>query len=127
MARSITLRRPLAGIERSFKLRFAEIEQLEQACGAGIGEIWQRMARLAFRAADIRHTVRLGLQGAGLDEPRATAIAAALFDEAPLMEHAQLALDIVAAALEGAEPEKREGAESPPPSASPATSPPSSA
>lgn len=126
MARSITLRRAFGGRDCSFKLRWGEIEQLEQACGAGIGAIWQRVATLQFRAADIRETVRLGLQGAGLAEPMATAAVKLVFEEGPLLPHVQLAADILGAALEGAEPEKRPEAETPS-SESPATSPPSTA
>lgn len=92
---------PFAGQRRRFRLRLGEMGELERLCGAGIGEIMVRLAAHRFRAADIRETIRLGLEGGGTSEPEATALVMRHVDEAPLAEHMQLAGDILSAAVAG--------------------------
>lgn len=96
-----TLFTAFAGRRRRFRLRLREIEELERLAHAGIGEIMLRLAQHRFRAADIRETVRLGLEGGGLDEPEATALVMHHVDDTPLGEHLQLASDILSAAVSG--------------------------
>lgn len=100
----------LAGRRRRFCLRIGEIEELERLCGAGIGAIMLRLATQGFYAADIRETVRLGLEGGGATEAEATAVALRIA-ERPLMEHAELAGRIITAAVSGvpAEPGNEDG------------------
>ncbi len=90
-----------AGRRRRFRLRLGQIEELERLAKAGIGEIMLRLAQHRFRAADIRETVRLGLEGGGLDEPSATALVMYHVDEAPISDHFQLASDVLSSAVSG--------------------------
>lgn len=110
----------LAGRRRRFCLRIGEIEDLERLCGAGIGAILLRVATHGFYAKDILEPLRLGLEGGGMGEPEATAIALRCAGR-PLMEHAELAGRILTAAVSGVPPEGKEGAET---TGDPATSPP---
>jgi hypothetical protein len=93
--------RPFAGRERKFQLRIGEIGELERLAGAGIGEIMVRLGSHRFKAADIRETIRLGLEGGGASEPEATALVMRSVDKNPLAEHLQLAADILSAAVTG--------------------------
>lgn len=97
--------RPFAGRERRFQLRLGEIGELERSSRAGIGEITERVIAGRFYAADIWDTLRLGLEGGGMDEPEATALLARFRDK-PLLPYVGLASDILAAAIAGVpEPE----------------------
>ncbi len=51
-----------------FALRGAQIEELQRVCGdVGFGVIYQRVMLGAWSFSDIKHTVRLGLIGGGMD------------------------------------------------------------
>ena len=115
-----------AGRRRRFCLRLGEIEDLERLCGAGVGEIMLRLSTHRFRVADIRETVRLGLQGGGASEPEATALVMGHFDKMPLAEHLQLAADILSAAVAGVpdDPGNGTGARTDDPATSAPSSPP---
>lgn len=116
------LTRPFAGQSRRFQLRIGELGELERVCSAGIGEIMVRLAAHRFYHADIRETVRLGLEGGGMSEPEATALVMRYVDPAPLSEHIALAGRILNKAVSGVEmPEGNDDGEGN--DASPATSP----
>lgn len=124
-------RSPFAGQERTFRLRFGEVAELERLCNAGIGAIALRIGTHQFYQADIRETVRLGLQGGGIDEPQATALVGSAFGERELAEHIELAAKTIEAYLNGIpeelkkkEPKRRARK---PRSSSPVTSPPGTA
>jgi hypothetical protein len=102
-----TVYEPFAGRRRKFQLRLGEIEELETLCRAGIGEIMVRLANHTFRLADVRETVRLGLQGGGLSEPEATALVMRHVDDTPVADHLQLAANILSAAVAGVEVKKK--------------------
>lgn len=119
-------RAPFAGQGRTFRLRLGEVGELERLCNAGIGAIAMRLATHQFYNADVRETVRLGLQGGGLDEPTATALIMSAFDDRPLSAHIELAALIIKAYLDGIPDElkkKEPDANVPAPASSPATSP----
>lgn len=90
-----------AGRRRKFQLRIGEIGELERLCGAGLGEIMVRLSAHRFYLADIRETIRLGLEGGGESEPAATALVMRNVDPTPIGEHLQLAADILSAAVTG--------------------------
>jgi hypothetical protein len=94
------LSRPFAGRDRRFQLRLGEISELERVAGAGIGAITERVITGKFYARDIWDTLRLGLEGGGMDEPEATALLSRYRDK-PLIPYVGLASDILAAALAG--------------------------
>jgi hypothetical protein len=112
-----------AGQRRRFRLRLGEMAELERLCGAGIGAIMVRLHSHQFKAADIRETVRLGLEGGGMIEPEATALVMHYLDDGvPLADHIALAGEILNACVCGVpDTGKPEGERSD----DPATSPPS--
>lgn len=91
---------PFAGQGRRFKLPLGKIADLERICGAGIGAIMVRLATHQFKASDIWEPIRLGLEGGGMSEPEATAMCMGYHDE-PLMWRAELASQILQAAVNG--------------------------
>lgn len=94
-------RAPFSGQARTFMLRFGEVAELERLCNAGIGAIALRIGTHQFYQADIHETIRLGLQGGGMEEPQATALVMSAFADRPLESHIQLAAKIVEAYLNG--------------------------
>jgi hypothetical protein len=118
------IRRPFAGRERTFKLRFGEASELERLCDAGIGAIMVRLATHQFTVADVREAVRMGLQGGGASEPEATALVMRNVDENPLAQHIELAADIIGAYVNGIpDPvKKKDGAADQTPPSPPETS-----
>jgi hypothetical protein len=106
--RSTLVRAPFAGRTRQFQLRLGEIEALEQACGAGIGEIAFRLQAHTFKAADVWETIRLGLEGGGASEAEATTVLMR-YRAAPIADYIGLAARILGAALNGVEPEAGKG------------------
>lgn len=117
--------RPFAGRERRFQLRIGEICELERLAGAGIGEILVRLGAHRFKLADVRETIRLGLEGGGASEPEATALVLRSVDANPLGQHLQLAADILSAAVTGIpEPGKEAAAGSDAPETLPSSTPP---
>lgn len=118
--------RPFAGRDHAFDVApLGTIEALERACGAGMGEILARLQGEPrqvgdiithlprFHHADIRETVRLGLMGAGMSEPEATALVRDNIDGRPIMPHLVLAVEIIVAYAQGVDDalKKSEGPE----------------
>lgn len=113
-----------AGRKRRFQLRLGEVEELERLAGAGVGEIALRLSTHRFKLADVRETIRLGLQGGGASETDATALVMSYVDDHPLTDNIGLAAKIISAFNADLPPSERgkEPAES---DNGPATSPPS--
>lgn len=73
--------------EFTFALNGREVEELQKLCGSpdekgtyrphGFGSIYQRAALGTWFHSDIYHTIRLGLEGGGMDPVKATRIAKA--------------------------------------------------
>lgn len=112
--RPTRITRPFAGRDHAFDVApLGTIEALERACNAGMGEIlsrlqgdtWREGDKVAyqprFRHADIRETIRLGLMGAGMSEPEATALIRDTVDGRPVMPFLVLAVEIVVAYAHG--------------------------
>lgn len=126
-----TIRRRFAGRDRIFRLRLGEIEQLEAACGSGVGGVFVRLATLQHKVADIRETIRLALIGGGLVPSQADQLVEDYVDGAPLVENQQLAVDILEALHNGVKDAEKDMPEtsgkaggSGNPATSPLTSPP---
>lgn len=103
------IEREWAGRERSFALSFGGVMDLEQACGDGktpaaVGLIFQRLTRGLFSAADIYHTIRLALIGAGMGQAESNALVKKHFDVTPYTRSAGVAVDILSAVMVGIEP-----------------------
>lgn len=114
------------GRRRKFQLRIGEIGELEQACGAGLGAVYARVATMQWRLDDLRETIRLGLIGGGASPGEAHMLVRRYVDAdaAPKGGFLQLAADILMACINGvtAAAGKQEGEGT---SGDPATSPPS--
>lgn len=129
IAKTTVLHADFAGRRRRFCLRIGEIGELEQLCGAGVGEIWKRLAMLDFRASDIRETIRLGLIGGDEIAPvHADSIVTRYVDGRPIAENIDLAVAILRALMEGVAEasEHLPGKQMAGSQGGPATSPPSS-
>ena len=81
--------------EERFQLTPQVIPELERVTGAGIGTLFKRVGSNDFRAADINHTIRLGLIGGGAAPDFAARLCAAYADPRPIGETMPLALAIL--------------------------------
>ncbi|MCW2315314.1 hypothetical protein M2322_000848 [Rhodoblastus acidophilus] len=95
------IERDFAGQRRKFELRIKQWGELERLCGTGIFAIAMRLSHGMGGFADVRETVRLGLEGGGMSEVEATALTLHYFDGEPLGAHLVLASEILSAAING--------------------------
>ena len=75
--------------------------ELEEKCGAGVSEIYTRIATSKWRFNDLRETIRLGLIGAGMLPDRALLLVQRYVDDQPLTASVLPAQAILGAALVG--------------------------
>lgn len=124
---------PFADGIYTFRLGLAQINELQEKCGAGLGAIFARVIRGryaaddeggtfgsieegAYHIGDLYHTIRLGLIGGGtgiVDEAQVTVsplLARSLADryviDRPKQESWGLAAAVLMACIEGYEPKK---------------------
>lgn len=117
--------RPFAGADRAFDIGvIGTIQALERACNAGMGTILARLEGAMFYHADVRETIRLGLMGAGMPEPEATALVQDNVDGRPILHQVGLAVAIMTAYAVGVDDatKKAEGLAGTQPPDSPVTS-----
>lgn len=70
-----------------FALKLKQIEELQRLCGAGLGEIAQRLlVERRWRVSDVVETIRLGLVGGGLPALRARELVDTYVDGRPLAD-----------------------------------------
>lgn len=70
-----------------FALKLKQIEELQRLCGAGLGEIAQRLlVEQRWRVSDVVETLRLGLIGGGLPAVRARELIETYVDGHPLAD-----------------------------------------
>jgi hypothetical protein len=96
-----------------FKLNVKNIAELQEKCGAGIGEIYGRILSGAYRLEDLTETVRLGLIGGGIEGPAARKLIERYTpgqDTARALEwwH-KTAYAVIAACIHGYQPPPEEG------------------
>ena len=94
--------------------KISQIFELEEKCGCGISEVFNRIRDSRWKLNDIRETIRLGLIGAGTEPMKALVLVQRYVDDRPLVESVQFALVILMAALVGVpgdEVGKKENAE----------------
>lgn len=75
--------------------------ELEEKCGVGVYEIFQRIREMRWKFSDIRETVRLGLIGGGKTPVEALVLTKRYVDERPWEENVHVALAILMAAIVG--------------------------
>lgn len=87
----------------TFRLPIAQLEELQDLVDAGPYEVWRRLTDGRWRVQDLRHVIRLGLIGGGLEPARALVLTQRYVEARPLVENVQPALAILSAALFGSE------------------------
>lgn len=118
MSRTASVELNFADGKHAFRLRIAELIELQEKCDAGPAYIRQRLISGHYLVQDVRETIRLGLIGAGMPSPEAVSLVARYVDEKPLEDNIMLAEIIVTAAVIGVEDEdipKSEGETEEPP------------
>lgn len=106
--------------------KIGQLLELEEKCGVGVAEVFNRLREGRWRFNDVRETVRLGLIGGGMTPVKALALTKTYTDERPLAESHPVAMTILMAAIVGV-PGEEVGKKKPeeakaetPPSGSPA-------
>jgi hypothetical protein len=77
------------------------ILELEDKCGAGVAEIYARISNGKWKYNDIRETIRLGLNGAGMTPDRSVRLVERYCDNRPWTESLLTAQAILIAAMVG--------------------------
>ncbi len=75
--------------------------ELEDKCGVGVAEVFNRIREGKWKFNDIRETLRLGLIGGGMVPERALALVQRYVDERPFSESVLPAQAVLIAALVG--------------------------
>jgi len=88
--------------EHDFNIaKIGQIFELQDKCGCGLMEIFNRLREGRWRFEDIRETIRLGLIGGGKTPAQALVLTKRYVDERPLAENTQAAMAILMAAIVG--------------------------
>lgn len=85
-----------AGGEHDFRLDIGHLRALEQRLDAGAGVILKRLMRGDWKVDDIIETLRIGLQGAGMEEREALKVIDRAFPTANLYELSVVAAHVLA-------------------------------
>jgi hypothetical protein len=96
----------------AFRLGWGELALLQEATDCGPLFLLERLAGKHWRIGDISHSIRLGLQGGGMEPAAATKLVESYVESRPPMENVMLAYAVVAAGVQGAPdepPKKRRG------------------
>lgn len=108
-----------AGGEHDFLLRLGELRALQDRCDAGPEWILNRLRTGQWRVDDIVHTVRLGLEGGGMEKDAARKLTIQHVEEQPLTINVLTAQLVLAASLydrgDDSVGEAQAGAETTPP------------
>jgi hypothetical protein len=81
--------------------KLAQAMELEDLCGCGLMEVFQRVKENRWRVSDVRETIRLGLIGGGLPPARALVLVRRYVEDRPWAESAPVALVVLGAAIVG--------------------------
>jgi hypothetical protein len=89
--------------DHAFNLKLqSQIEELEDKCGCGIAEIFNRLREGRWKLADVRESIRIGLIGGGKTPVQALALVKRYIDERPLAESVLAAQMTLMATIVGA-------------------------
>lgn len=92
-----------AGGEHAFCLKIGELRALQDFCDAGPQHILQRLATGHWRVDDVVSTIRLGLEGGGMEKAEARELVRKHVEAGALAEFVMTAQAILMAALYGPE------------------------
>lgn len=101
MARGVDL--TWQGGEHSFALPIEMLRALQDKCDAGPAYILQRLGTQRWYVDDVVSTIRLGLEGGGMDKDDARKLVRKHVEDRPLSESVLTAQAILMAALYGGE------------------------
>lgn len=88
--------------EHTFNIaKIAQALELEEKCGCGVAEIFDRLRNGRWYVNDLRETIRLGLIGGGMEPVKAHGLVKRYADERPWAESLQPATIIMMAAMVG--------------------------
>jgi hypothetical protein len=92
-----------AGQERPFALPMARLLDLEQATETAFATVYLRLATCGFFVKDVSETIRLGLIGGGAKPEEAHSLVRKHLEWGDLIDHAQIAQQVVAHVMTGIE------------------------
>jgi len=92
-----------AGGEHSFLLNIDLLRALQEKCDAGPAFILKRLGQSEWMVDDIVSTIRLGLEGGGMEKEAARKLVTKVLDDRPITELVITAQAVLMAALYGAE------------------------
>lgn len=91
-----------AGGEHSFALKIEHLRALQEKCDAGPAHILARLATNQWLVDDVVQTIRLGLEGGGMDKAVARKIVKKHVEDEPLTLSVMTARAVLMSALYGA-------------------------
>lgn len=91
------------GGEHEFKLTIDLLRALQDKCDAGPAFILQRLSTQRWYVDDVVSTIRLGLEGGGMEKEAARKLVTKVLDDRPIAELVMTAQAILMAALYGAQ------------------------
>ena len=112
-AEAITVRAFLGDGERAFALTDDMVLELERITGQGIGRTFADMTAMRFAFPHVAETIRLALIGGGTSPAEAMRLSDTWVRNRPLAETFPVALAILEARWNGAEPEPEPEAPAP--------------
>lgn len=89
--------------EHVFALTDPMIAELERLTDTGIGVVFNRLMANTFHHDDLRHIIRLGLIGGGMNPEQALRLVETYAKDRPINEVLPLALDVLSARWLGVE------------------------
>lgn len=92
-----------AGGEHEFRLTIDLLRALQNKCDAGPHHILERLSSRRWMVEDIIDTIRLGLEGGGLDKDEARRLVRIYVEDRPLTESVLTAQAVLVGALFGQE------------------------
>lgn len=95
MSYDATLEAPFGGEKRLFRLRNQEVEELQGLTGHGPEALVNRMLRGEAFIGEVRHTLRLGLIGYGMDADKAHSMVDRYCGPGSFMRNKPIAVDLL--------------------------------
>lgn len=93
----------------TFRLEFSHWFELQEKCGCGPLELFERLCTRRWRVSDVSEVIRLGLIGGGKSAVEALKLVRVYVQDRPLLESVGVALSIVGASLSGPSEDQQPG------------------
>ena len=106
MARDASVTLPWADGNYTFRLGWAELIMLQEACDAGPFEILAHLSTTKWKIQEISHVIRCGLIGGGIEPAKALTLVQTYVEKRPPMENLVFAKGILSVGVHGAPDEK---------------------